>query len=98
MVVHLTNAEWVHLCGVKMYSHEGSRLTEMTGRYRTAVLSSLVRKGLIQSHAQSEQVRGERRAYWRPYKITSAGLARLAHGAENVSPPSVPAADKRGAA
>ena len=72
----LTYAEWVHLVGVKAFCGS-DKYNEMTGGYRTTVLSSLVRKGLVASREQSEQVRGEPRTRWRIYKITTAGLKRL---------------------
>lgn len=84
-LLRLTHAEWVHLAGIKSYSGNGAKFSEMTDPYRTAVMSSLVRKGLVQSAEQSECVRGERRAYWRIYKITPEGLARLEAGPGNVT-------------
>lgn len=83
---HLTNAEWLHLAAIKSYSNDGAVYSEMTSPYRTAVMSSLVRKGLVTSASQSECVRGERRVFWRIYKITGSGLSRLAVGVESVTP------------
>lgn len=38
----------------------------------------LVRHGLLESTEQSERVRGERRTFWRIYRITEAGRQALA--------------------
>ncbi|AFU88277.1 hypothetical protein CcrColossus_gp407 [Caulobacter phage CcrColossus] len=49
--------------------------------YSAALFSGLVRRGLLRSAQQSEQVRGERRYYYMLYQMTPAGLEALKQAA-----------------
>ena len=48
-----------------------------------AQCGALVRRGLLESFEQSEQVRGERRTYYKLYRITEAGLTALQSEPQN---------------
>lgn len=71
---------WLHLLrSIQSYSRGGARtVTAQQLGVSPAALSPLVKGGLLMSFENSERVRGERRAYWREYKLSDAGRAALA--------------------
>ena len=60
-----------------MLGHRRGYATEVQPRLRP-FLAVLTRHGLLISREQSEQVRGERRVYYRIYEVSDAGRAWLA--------------------
>lgn len=59
----------------------GEKWVRRPAGFTAAEFGGLVRRGLLLSAQQSEQVRGERRYFYMLYQITDAGLAALKEAA-----------------
>ena len=66
------------LRGVYVHGRDGARtVTAQQLGVSPAALYPLVRSGLLLSFENSERVRGERRVYWREYRLSPVGRAAL---------------------